>query len=991
MPNIYTIPPTLPFADTLAAGLLARADGAPESLARMTVLLPTRRACRALREAFLRQSGGRPLLLPRLSPIGDVDEEELVLTAGELGGAGAAWSEIPQPISGPRRRLLLARLIMAFEKRRGTEVTPDQAAWLAADLARLLDEIQTERRDFAGLKSLVPDEFAAHWQHTLTFLGILTAEWPKILADEAAIDPAEHRNRLLAAQAAAWRARPPAHPVIAAGSTGSIPATADLLAVIAALPHGAVVLPGLDRALDDAAWRTAAEAPSHPQHGLARLLAQLGCTRNDVADWGDESAATPFARARLMLLSAALRPADAPARRPGEGLSAELVARAFADDVTYLECANPRDEAAAIALLLREALELPGRTAALVTPDRELARRVAAALRRWRIEIDDSAGVPLAATPPVAFLRLVLEATSGSFAPVPLLAALKHPLAAGGLAPAAFRAKVRALELAALRGPRPHAGFAGLADRLGRRDRDLRDWLGDLARRLAPLAQALAEPAVPPAALLRVHVQAAESLAADEAGGGARRLWAGEAGEAASGLIDELAAALADFPPVPPASYPELLEALIAGAVVRPRHGAHPRLAILGPLEARLQRFDLMILGSLNEGTWPATVAADPWMSRPMRKDFGLPLAERRIGLSAHDFAQAAMAPKLVLTRALRQARQPTRPSRWLLRIEAELEGLGLFADGSPHKLPAWRSGEYQAIARALDAAPLRPAARPAPRPPLPARPRRLSVTQVELWRRDPYAIYARHILKLAPLDPLDADPAAADLGIVLHKALAVFAQRLGGDPVPADGFAMLMRHIDDALAELRDRAELRAFWRPRFERIARWFLATESERRMAGIFPLALECKGEVALAAPRGAFTLSGTADRIDRLADGTLAIIDYKSGVVPSRDEIALGYAPQLPLEAAMAENGGFPGVEGTVAALEYWRLAARGGEIKPIKPDLIQALVTEAWRGLAELIARYDRAETTYPAAPRPARAPRFNDYTQLARTQEWLGR
>lgn len=990
--RVFTIPPTLPFADTLAAGLLARAGGAAEALARMTVLLPTRRACRALREAFLRQSGGRPLLLPRLHPIGDVDEEELVLTAGEYD-AGDAIAEIPPAISSLRRRLLLAELIHKFEERRGSDVTPDQAAWLAADLAGLLDEMQTERREAAGLAVLVPDRFAEHWQHTLTFLGIVTEEWPKILAAEGALDPAAHRNRLLEAQAAAWRAKPPAAPVIAAGSTGSIPATADLIATIAGLPHGMIVLPGLDTMLDDAAWVDVEKAPSHPQHGLARLLARLGIARKDVAPWSSGDAAKDnidvvFAEARLTLLSAALRPAEAAARRPGEGLSAETVARAFADHVTYLECTNPREEAAAIALALREALDIPGKTAALVTPDRDLARRVAAAMRRWTIEIDDSAGVPLAATPPMTFLRLVLEAASESFAPVPLLAMLKHPLAAAGRAPGAFRSRVRALEKAALRGARPKAGLDGLRD-VAASHAVLID---GLAYRLQPLTAALAAERLPVETLLRAHVEAAEALAADEGGDGAARLWAGEAGEAAARFLDELVSALRNSAPIRPRDYPALLEALLAGAVVRPRYGTHPRLAILGPLEARLQRFDLMVLGSLNEGSWPVAIAADPWMSRPMRQDFGLPLAERRIGLSAHDFAQAAMAPRVLLTRALRQGGQPTRPSRWLLRIEAELDGLGLFEKESPYKLTSWRSTDYQALARALDAAPPRPAERPAPCPPVSARPRKMSVTQVELWRRDPYAVYARHILGLKPLEPLDADPSAAELGSALHDALAAFIERIGGGAVPDDAIAQLVADGDAALKQLLERPGVWAFWRPRIARIARWFAGAETARRLAGTRPLATEIEGALAFAAQAGPFTLHGRADRLDRHADGTLAIIDYKTGALPQNIEIELGFAPQLALEAVLAEAGAFDGHAGKVSALEYWRLAGRdGGEIKSIDGRAVRALIDAAREGFAALVESYDRPAKRYPASPRPARAARFNDYIQLARTQEWIGR
>jgi ATP-dependent helicase/nuclease subunit B len=397
-----------------------------------------------------------------------------------------------------------------------------------------------------------------------------------------------------------------------------------------------------------------------------------------------------------------------------------------------------------------------------------------------------------------------------------------------------------------------------------------------------------------------------------------------------------------------------------------------------------------MILGGLNEGTWPATIAADPWMSRPMRREFGLPLAERRIGLAAHDFTQAAMAPKLALTRALRQGGQPTRPSRWLLRIEAELEGLGLFASDSPFKAAAWRSDDYQALARALDSEPQRPVARPTPCPPVETRPRRISVTQVERWRRDPYAVYARYILGLRPLDPLDDDPAAADLGSALHAALAAFLKGLGDGPLPADARERLLRETDTALAKLLDRPGVWAFWRPRLERIARWFVGEEARRRTAGTRAMALEAEAAMEIAAPAGPFTLSAKADRIDRQPDGTLAVIDYKTGVLPGAEEIALGYAPQLALEAVMVEAGAFPAVAGKVTALDYWRLAGReGGRIVPVKAD-VATLIAEARAGFAALVARYDDPATRYPAVPRPQRAPRFNDYEQLARKQEWIG-
>ncbi|MGH6981348.1 MAG: double-strand break repair protein AddB, partial [Stellaceae bacterium] len=346
-------------------------------------------------------------------------------------------------------------------------------------------------------------------------------------------------------------------------------------------------------------------------------------------------------------------------------------------DLRRLDCAGAQEEAETIALLMRQALETPGQTAALVTPDRALARRVAAEMKRWNVEIDDSAGVSLDQTPPAVFLRLILDAAMQALAPLPLLALLKHPLAAAGLAPEIFRARVRRLEERSLRGPRQAPGLAGLRAGLTRRDQDLADLVSRLDAALAPLIRLLAARETGLADLVAAHVEAAEILSRSRDESGADRLWAGIAGETASQFVAELNAAARDYPAIPGADYPALFEALIAGAVVRPRFGLHPRLAIWGLLEARLQRADVTILGGLNEGIWPPQTESDAFLSRPMRQAFGLPAPEERIGVAAHDFAQGLGAPVVWLTRAARVEGAPTVPSRWLLRLDTVLKAAG--------------------------------------------------------------------------------------------------------------------------------------------------------------------------------------------------------------------------------------------------------------------------------------------------------------------------
>jgi ATP-dependent helicase/nuclease subunit B len=487
--------------------------------------------------------------------------------------------------------------------------------------------------------------------------------------------------------------------------------------------------------------------------------------------------------------------------------------------------------------------------------------------------------------------------------------------------------------------------------------------------------------------LLAAHIEAAEALAASDEEPGAARLWVGDAGEAAAGFVSELFQAAGDFAPLPPAEYPALLAALMAGRVVRPRHGRHPRLFIWGLLEARLQRADVMILGGLNEGVWPPEAQADPWMSRPMQARFGLPLPERRTGLTAHDFAQAMGAEAVVLTRAARVEGAPTVPSRWLARIEAVLHAIH-GTDPLREGPSPWPGSAFLNWTRALHEAEARvEVAPPEPRPPVAARPRRLSVTQVETLMRDPYALYARKVLRLDALDPIDADPGAAERGSFVHAALEMYVKAHPGAP-PPDGLAKLLDIGRTAFGPALDHPGVWAFWWPRFERIAAWFLEREGERH-AGIAASAVEVKGERLIEAPAGDFLLTATADRVDTMADGTLAILDYKTGVLPTRPQLAAGLAPQLPLEAAIAQAGGFAGVPaGAVGALAYWRLGGGDppGEIRPL--DDPAALAEAALAGLERLIRAFDDPATPYRAIPRPAFVPRYNDYAHLERVAEW---
>ncbi len=971
-PSVFTIPAGVSFVDSLASALLDEYRGNPLGLSQIRILVPTRRATRTLREAFLRASDGRALVLPRMQPIGDVDDDELLLS-GYIGDAETG--DVPPAIPALERTLLLSQLVMAWRKAQGGDAEPALAFQLAAELSRFLDQMQTEGKQFSELAKLVPEEFAHHWQVTLDFLNIVGEAWPEILKERGYLDPATRRDLLLRRLASQWTQKPPAHPVIAAGSTGSIPATADLIKAIANLPLGRVVLPGLDTALDQESWDALSE--THPQFGMKHLLEVIGLDRAEVLPW---SSAAPSNPARNMLLTEALRPPET----TGKWRDLKIGKTKAMEGLTRIDAPTQQEEAGSIALILREVLETKGKTASLITPDRRLARRVAAALQRWDIDIDDSGGMPLARTPVATFLQLLMEMVADDFAPVALLAALKHPLCRVGTEAGAFRHQIRALEREVLRGPRPAQGLDGLTRALAESDqKELVDWWREFASQISDLVALFGTPSASLSDVIAAHVILAETLATTESETGDVRLWQGNEGEAMAGFLENMGRTAQALTPIDPRHYPALLETAMSGEVVRPQYGRHPRLAILGPLEARLHHADVVILGGLNEGSWPPDTGTDPWMSRPMKSSFGLPLPERRVGLSAHDFVQASAAPVVYLTRAEKVDGEPTIPSRWLQRLDALIDEERWPA--SPHL--SWHQG--------LDAVDTpTPCVPPAPCPPVDARPRQLSVTQIETWMRDPYALYAAKVLALSPLDPLDADPGAAERGSFSHKALQLFTERFSGE-LADDAVAQLIACGEEALGGLIDRPQIRAFWWPRFEQIADWFVAQQRDR-MDAATPVAAERDGRLSLDnLPGRPFLVTARADRIDQHAEGGYEIIDYKTGGAPTNLQLLAGYGAQMPLEAAILEAGDFEGIPAArVTELSWWLL--KGDESKNSIDAVsrrkrlektVAELAAEAREGLRQVVIAFDDPKTPYVSLPNPMERG-YGDYDHLARIKEW---
>jgi ATP-dependent helicase/nuclease subunit B len=943
---------------------MARYGREPLSLAGGRILLPNNRAVRSVTEAFVRVSGSG-LVLPRLIPIGDPELEERI--GGALDPADSD-DPVPPAVDPLQRLFALAELV------RSEGESAAEALRLAADLGRTLDALLIEEVAPGRLAKATEDapELAGHWEASLERLRAIVDLWPERLRRLGRVDLAERRNLLLKRLAKKWAGEPPPGFTVAAGVTTAAPAVAALLAQVAAMPDGMVVVPGLalSSAMPDEEWDALGPdeygrgEETHPQYHLKLLLDRIGVARGEVRLWPrvGVAASTPQRTRAIINAMASSRFSDKWSRlKPADRRLSGIRAVVLPDSAA---------EAQAIALAIREVVETPGQTAALVTPDRTLARRVSALLSRWGIEADDSAGQSLSEAPPGTLLLGIAAAIAEELAPVPLLAVLKHPLV-GGVDESRRRwlDDVRLLDLA-LRGPRPAPGLAGLDRHFEEKEGETR-CRGCLAawKRVRPQVQVLdgqIGEAIPLAEFAEKLVSAAESLAGD-------RGWRGQDGRAAAELLAEIQdSEQAQSLTIGSADAVPILRELLAGRSIRPPYGGHPRVFIWGLLEARLQHADLMILGGLNEGTWPALPAPDPWLAPKIRANLGLPGLEYRIGLSAHDFASALGASNVLVTRAKRDGRSPTVASRLWLRLDAISGGLP-------------RDFRLERTTVALDdPGPPVPVDRPKPRPPADQRPKRISVTAVDRLNADPFAFYAQAILGLRQLDPVDADHSAAWKGSAVHEVLEEWLKEDDCDP------DRLMSRTRALLAGETIHPMLRALWSPRLTEAIRWVEEQERRNRDEGRKPVAAEAWGEAEIAG----VTLYGKADRIDRLNDGGLAIVDYKTGKPPAQKAVEAGFALQLGLLGLIARAGGFEDVSGEPRAHEYWSLTKYRDQFgRCVSPDGKMGpdeFLAHAQAHFARAAADYLLGSKEFTAKLHPAYAP-YGDYDQLMRLEEWYGR
>ena len=1034
-PNVQNIQAGAPFLETFVRALLngevvasySRALD-PLRFSNATIYVPTRRAAKALASELARQMDRPSVLLPRILPLGGLDLTETELLFSHGADDNPLLGDLPQAAGTIQRRMILTRLILEWAKSLSHAIvridatggldlqdnenllvasTPQDAWYLSGQLAALIDEILIEDIDWKNLSDLGA-EHDDYWRITTHFLDIAIRMWPGILAEQNLVDPVRRQIALISAQAVRIAGGTLVGPVIAIGSTGTNVTTAALLKAIAHAPQGAVVLPGLDRTLDDETFALLGPEVSghdavhtHPQSALARLLVRLGVTRDDVVDLGALEAGRT---ARMRFLHEALRPADSTEKwQEVVATTPQAELRDALRDITLIQARDEREEALAIALALREMIEEPNTTAALITPDRTLARRVRSELLRWSIAVDDSGGNPLSECPQGVLARLAVDCVARQSSPSSVMALLNHPLLALGHARTSLAEIARAIEIGVLRAVLPDDLFANVSDLMADARKQGQDvhahpfvkqmpddqWsaceqvlcaLRDAVQGLRSLSLA------PLPAWIAAHQDCLIHLTATQSGDASR---IGTDGEALAALFDELTASADPALMMNASDYAGFFTQLAREVIVRGPALAHPRLKILGLLEARLIESDVVVLGGLDEGVWPPQPSSDVFLNRPMRSELKLSPPERRIGQTAHDFIQACGAARVIITHAMKRGSSPTVPSRFLQRMGA------LAGDAMQDALE--RGSRLLTLARLID----RPDASlslspPMPRPPVALRPTRLSVTRIETLRRDPYSIYAEKILKLIPLTALGDETSARDIGNDFHKLLDDFTQIYPSGTLPDDAFETLTHMALQQFEAYADDADFKTFRWPRIHAAIQHHIVFENERR-ADLSHIFSEAEGRYVFPLADGSsFTLSGTADRIELRTDGSLALVDYKTGHIPSLKQVRAGFSPQLTLEAAMAEHGAFKNIPAGRVHEALYRSIGKGEDDKTqlLKwgnkndPVTLDEVVAKHTKGLVTLLSLFRLETQAYVARPFPHFTRDYNDYEHLSRVKEW---
>ena len=946
--------------------VILKLDDLP-SMSEAIVYVPTRRLGKALQTEILRHYDGRAVLMPEIRTLGD--GEEISERHSILQG-----TKIPLCVDGLHRKFWLSDAIMRFHKAQGENISLAIALSSADDLGSLFDKVALFETNFDGFQALCQDgDFATHWQHTLTFLNAIYPVWCEHLESLGVLDVGVYKHTCLSSLNTYLESSKKT--IFVVGATANYPVIERIMHTVAQHDKGMVFIAGYDCTLTAHQQDNIALDPTHPLYTLQSYINGVGSDNVETINITDTKRSEVFKSVFLSAKDTADWLINPPPQSGFDGLH-------------FMASDTINEESLSIALIMREALEVEGKTCALMTPDRQLSRKVISILKRWNITVDDSSGQPLITTPPALFMRLVLQVVEENFSVQSIASLLKHPFCTLGMDMGVFNRTAQGLEMFGLRGYYGGGGVADIIKHINRekdnkfsyhnpyknRAQDAIALLKKLQKCFTPLLidnLTFVE-------MVKAHIEVCEMLSSVEV------LWNKDDGNALAEFMSYILENAQAVSAVNVSDYKASFASLLQSITVRKNIGLHPRLFIWGPLEARLQNVDTMIIAGMNEGIFPAQTSVDAWLSRAMAGDVGLPIADMSIGISANDFISACNGKKIIFSRHEKEDGKQTIPSRWWQRFEAVSKASKF--DGLP-----MLDYDYIGLSKALDKpSPVEThTARisvPAPCPPVSSRPNALSLTNIQTWLEDPYQIYCKYILGLYSSGDLWGEISPALKGNILHATFEEFINKFPRE-VKLSQLQDLISIGEKHFADVIDIPEVKIFWWTGFKVAAKKFII-ECESRNHLIDNVLTEKKAKFTHKTVKGnAFQISGTADRIEVLKDGYCVIADYKTGTAISKKKIESGDAPQLALEAYMLGQGAFADTDSRkVECVEIWeakpnfKVQKYGADKKPIDNIIEDTLLK-----IDALIDAYALESKTYFIEKRTAK---YNDYLHFMREKEW---
>jgi len=946
------------FSDDFVDGFIERFNKfSPEYIANIYLFVNTKRLLESIKESFLIRSPG---VLPKIFSITDLRPL-------------AIEYQLPELLNLQKEHLDLNELIKKYLLLSPSAVPSSASYELANDLINLRAEMYSEDVSVDKLKTLSKENLSSHWQQSLEFLNIIIEYWINANRDV----PIEAINlEILSILEKKWCTNPPKYPIIIAGSTGSIGITKKFIKLVSKQKKGLVVLPGFDFSQPADVWNSFKKSndfEDHPQYRYFELLNDMAIHPKNINNWKNKRVSLS---PRNQLISLALRPAPVTDQWLNEGPKLSDL-NAATSGLTLIEAPTTRDEANAIALCIRKAVE-ENKSISLITPDQDLIRQVNAGLGRWNLIPDDVAGKSLSVTPTGVFLRQIIRLIGQEISAENLISLLKNPITNSGNTERGNHINlVRAIELKWRKtqdNNDPILNFLSKSVEINA-DPLWLPWIQNNLKKLNNITSAtLTE-------FVEVLVDTSEQFS-NGPSGKIGRLWHQNSGETTRKILNGLLTSGADTKPMTISEFSTIMNFILNTEKVRETVNAHPLIKFWGTLDARISNTDITILSGINEGTWPNTRNADHWLNRSMRKEAGLLSQERKVGLLAHDFQQGINNQNVIISRSKRVGDTPSIPSRWLNRITNLLKGLGL--EGINHLNEMKIRGDFWLnLAKVIEEPnqPLPPAERPSPIPPVATRPKKLSVTQIETLIRDPYSVYARHVLKLKSLKSLKKQPSALLRGNVMHEIMQNFSEHTKNNH-------KLINHSE--LIKISNRIFIkevpwpatRLIWQTRFEKAIPLFIEAEKLRRQ-NANPLFFEHPGSTFLSDV--GITLTAIADRIDKNDSNELLIYDYKSGKPPTIKQLEI-FHKQLLLEALIAENGGFRDIPNTrVASICYISLNNSYPNTEKI---ITRDEITKIENEISQLIDYYKSHNTGFTARLRMEKIDVTSDYDHLSRYGEW---